>query len=436
MSDVPFYARDLSIEARRFLYSCAFWAVAADEELTGAEQKWLIDQFGEDGATSSLEEFVSLESDAFFAAFDASVKDMSDQDKAIVYPDLRSWLESCAGSEERTLKAEKEIIEKIAGRISLDAEIRRLKLSDGKAESVSPVYEAEGVRELTGHQAAVNCLAYHPEGSLLVSGADDGSLKLWDPDEGREITDFKSHEMGVTDVCFMPCGKRVLSADRLGVLRMSRVENGELLWENKLPGFGGITCLDVSSGSGHILSSSDIGLIVLHSAGNGARDAVLGERRRGAISGVAFSPDSLTIISGGDDGLVRIYRLSDLSEIKVMSGHDSGVMGVAFSPDGKFAASASRDNTVIIWDIGTGREKHVLKGHTFSVYSVDFSPDGKFVVSAGWDHTFKVWDVASGVMVLNVESSNGGFSAAVFSPDGKNIAAGCDDKSIYLAALE
>ena len=38
-----FKAKDLSLNAQTFLYACAFWTVAADEELSSNEQKWLID---------------------------------------------------------------------------------------------------------------------------------------------------------------------------------------------------------------------------------------------------------------------------------------------------------------------------------------------------------------------------------------------------------
>ncbi len=70
MRKAPFFAKELSAQAQTFLYACAFWAVAADEELKSSEQMWLMEQFGKDGATNSLEEFVALESNDFFKAFD------------------------------------------------------------------------------------------------------------------------------------------------------------------------------------------------------------------------------------------------------------------------------------------------------------------------------------------------------------------------------
>ncbi|MDI6774275.1 MAG: hypothetical protein QME60_02615 [Verrucomicrobiota bacterium] len=81
MNKAPFCAKDQSLNVQTFLYACAFWTVAGDEELKSAEQDWLVEQFGEAGATRSLEEFVKLESDAFSRAFEQAVKSLTDGEK-------------------------------------------------------------------------------------------------------------------------------------------------------------------------------------------------------------------------------------------------------------------------------------------------------------------------------------------------------------------
>lgn len=92
----PFYARNFSAEARTFLYACAFWTVAADEEITDPEQQWLIEQFGEDGVTQSLDDYIALESSAFLKAFDNATRALPDDEKRVIYPQLEEWLTSCA----------------------------------------------------------------------------------------------------------------------------------------------------------------------------------------------------------------------------------------------------------------------------------------------------------------------------------------------------
>ena len=120
MAQAPFRAKDFSVAAQTFLYACAFWTVAADEELKPGEQTWLYEQFGQEGATQSLEEFVALESDEFFAAFDNAAAGLSDEEKNIIFPKLEEWLISCAKSDAEELVSEDEIIQKIKARLSID----------------------------------------------------------------------------------------------------------------------------------------------------------------------------------------------------------------------------------------------------------------------------------------------------------------------------
>ncbi|MBN2431274.1 MAG: WD40 repeat domain-containing protein [Acidobacteria bacterium] len=51
-------------------------------------------------------------------------------------------------------------------------------------------YPATGQKrtELSGHSAAVNCLARSPRGDMLASGSDDMSIRLWELPSGRLLT--------------------------------------------------------------------------------------------------------------------------------------------------------------------------------------------------------------------------------------------------------
>ena len=41
---------------------------------------------------------------------------------------------------------------------------------------------------LTGHSAAVNSVAFSPDGTRVVSGSDDNTVKIWDSQTGTEVS--------------------------------------------------------------------------------------------------------------------------------------------------------------------------------------------------------------------------------------------------------
>ena len=77
--------------------------------------------------------------------------------------------------------------------------------------------------------------------------------------------------------------------------------------------------------------------------------------------------------------------------LQTFEGHSSDVRQVAFSPEGDILVSGSEDGTIKIWDGKTGRQIGNLEGHLKYVNSVTFSRDGKSLASGSSDNTIKIW---------------------------------------------
>ena len=73
------------------------------------------------------------------------------------------------------------------------------------------------------------------------------------------------------------------------------------------------------------------------------------------VNSVKFADDTgRMVVSGSDDGYVRLWDLRDRHPLKkVMSGHSSGVTCVAAKGDGNYFISNSKDQTLRLWDIRT-----------------------------------------------------------------------------------
>ncbi|OBQ04538.1 MAG: hypothetical protein AN482_17800 [Anabaena sp. LE011-02] len=73
--------------------------------------------------------------------------------------------------------------------------------------------------------------------------------------------------------------------------------------------------------------------------------------------------------------------------IRTLKGHSYSVNSIAVTPDGKTVISGSNDGTIKIWDLGTGTEKFTLSGHSSLVNVIAVTPDGKTVISGSNDNT-------------------------------------------------
>ena len=91
------------------------------------------------------------------------------------------------------------------------------------------------------------------------------------------------------------------------------------------------------------------------------------------VIAVAFSADDTRVVSGSDDGTIRVWDSSTGAGIKEIS---IGFASIAFSPDGYRIVSGFRDGAVREWDAMSGNQVSEMLGHTATTMSVSFSPDG------------------------------------------------------------
>ena len=87
-----------------------------------------------------------------------------------------------------------------------------------------------------GHIDSPSSLAFHPNGSRLISGSFDRTVRLWDTNTGQMLKIIGRHDGYVTSVAFSPDGQFVASAGKDDVAHIWCVESGERLHTLHTPG--------------------------------------------------------------------------------------------------------------------------------------------------------------------------------------------------------
>ena len=301
-------------------------------------------------------------------------------------------------------------------------------------------HSPDSYRRLSGHPGREAwTLAFHPDGSVLASGGDDGLVRLWDLPSGRELAGLRGHRQTVTSIDFLHGGDRLASASLDGTLRIwdlpdhgpaaGNTEHRPTVFST--PG-DRLHALAVSRDGRLLAAAGRAGKIYLQELAK-ARRVTRGRRasqgrafagvrplesvvrlclRRsdgrhveprqgqiadekpadGAMKAVAFSADGLMLAGGGDEHGVTLWSMSDQDVHARLIGHPLPVRGIAFTPDNRVVATACDDEKVRLWDADTGVLFYTLHGHGARINAVAFSPDGKTLASCDHAGNIHLWE--------------------------------------------
>jgi len=344
----------------------------------------------------------------------------------------RLLLERCTAAEQaggliRTLAHHSDEVTAVA--YSPDGQLLASASDDGTI-CLSDAKTGVWLRTLEGHGSWVMSVAFSPDGELLASGFWDGTVKLWEVGTGRCLRTLEGHGSRVNSVAFAPDGERLASGSEDKTVKLWDVAAGRCL--RTLEGHRQPVMSVAFSPDGELLASGSWDSTVkLWEVVTGRCLRTL-EGHHGPVTSVAFSPDSERLASGSLDNTVKLWEVATGRCLRTLEGHGSGVNSVAFAPDGQLLASGSWDSTVKLWEVVTGRCLRTLEGHRGSVESAAFSPDGERLASGSSDKTVKLWEVADGRCLRTLEGHRSSVDSVAFAPDGERLASGSYDKTVKL----
>jgi U4/U6 small nuclear ribonucleoprotein PRP4 len=141
----------------------------------------------------------------------------------------------------------------------------------------------------------------------------------------------------------------------------------------------------------------------------------------------SVSESGVNLASGGGEGNVHLWSLTQDTPLATLSGHTGRVCRVEFHPSGKFLASASSDTTWRLWDVSTTTELQLQEGHSREVFAVSFNTDGSLLASAGLDSIGRIWDLRTGRTVMILDGHIREIYALDWGADGHRVLSGSGD---------
>nr|ADI46912.1 PSF2m [Volvox carteri f. nagariensis] len=200
------------------------------------------------------------------------------------------------------------------------------------------------------HRAAINHLAYTPDGRRLLCAGNNGNVSLWNGTnfENELGPGIQVHEASpIRCMVFSHSGLFLLSCDDMGRVKFSK------------------PTLEV--------------LQVYHAHKEPCRS-------------VSFSPSDFKFTTGSDDSTVRVFDTFRGHEVS-MTGHGGDVRWVDWHPTKGVIASCSKDACVKLWDPRVGTCLSTLHGHKNGVFQVKWNLNGHWLLSCSRDQLVKLYDV-------------------------------------------
>ena len=184
---------------------------------------------------------------------------------------------------------------------------------------------------LTQHVGRVLCTLYHPEGTYFVTGSEDKTIKVWNPETFNVLVNFDANDDAVYSLAYAANDDVIVSGAADNTVRTWRVAP----------------------------------------AGDGEE--------------IPVGQDALQLTGA----LVREYNGHQGAVYSV----DCGMVSRRGNNRVAVIASGSADTSVIIWNLRSGNRYRTFDESTDAVYAVKFSPNGEFVAAGGRDGKLRLWNL-------------------------------------------
>lgn len=284
--------------------------------------------------------------------------------------------------------------------------------------------------EQRSHSYRITSLAWSPDSKRLVSGDENGFIKLWDVDNRVLLRTIRNQQTEINQQGFSPDGQYFASAGNNKVT-LSHTSGGKAfktiaLHKREVTSFEFHPRKSLAASS-----TSDTILIWSYPEGKLVR-TLAGD----AGSGITFSPDGNYLATYSGVGKILLWNINSNAPAKVL-GEFNGVISVngehmlQFSPAGKSLIIRGAKNSLLVIE-----GKDFNNGHSISwpqtehIQAIDVHPSLDLVAAAGDKGQVNIYTITTGTLFHTIDTDE--IRRLAWSPNGEYLAGAARGGKILL----
>jgi WD40 repeat protein len=290
---------------------------------------------------------------------------------------------------------------------------------------------------LPGTTAPIDAVAFSADGSRLIAAGDDGAIHIWGTTNQATPRDIQGPRGPISNLLVSPDGRWLAVTGNDPTAYIWRLDNLDAAPITLAQHSGVVNDLAISGDSRLILTVGADGLAFLwdltaRTPGSPSSN-LIARPRQPTLTAAALSPNGRVAVTAAQDGALHIWTVSGNRFFSGPTVLNTGNIAVlAIDPLNRWIVTGGTDGTVRLWPLAGRGAQFILAGHTGPITALAFSADGSRLVTASADNTARVWALNESnpaVAPRVLRGHEGKLNGAALSLDGSRLATGSDDTS-------